>query len=131
LAPADYLKACERENACRARTWLDASNLFAAGSDGKGQLAETGRREIDSAVAPFVDSLLNRVVIVEGYCAEGTPDRQYLASRQRADLVREYLEARFHLVHSDVGIVPLRDKPPPGAGRTTWNGVAIVLFEKR
>jgi hypothetical protein len=53
-----------------------------------------------------------------------------VTSRRRADLVREYLEARFHLLHRDVGIVPLRDKPPPGAGRNTWNGVAIVLFEK-
>jgi phospholipid/cholesterol/gamma-HCH transport system substrate-binding protein len=130
LAPAAYLKACERENACGARTWLDASNLFATGSDGKGQLVETGRRQIDSAVAPFVDSLLNHVVIVEGYAAVGTPDEQYVTSRRRAHLVREYLETHFHLVHSDVGIVPLRDKPPPGAGRNTWNGVAIVVFEK-
>ncbi len=131
LAPAVYLKACEREKACGTRTWLDASNLFATGSDGKEQLVETGRRQIDSAVAPFVDSLLNHVVIVEGYAAVGTPDQQYVTSRRRADLVGEYLEAHFHLLHSDVGIVPLRDKPPPGAGRNTWNGGAIVLFEKR
>jgi phospholipid/cholesterol/gamma-HCH transport system substrate-binding protein len=130
VSPAVYIKSCERENACGARTWLDASNLFAAGSDGNGQLVETGRRQIDSAVAPFVDSLLNHVVIVEGYASVGTPDQQYVKSRRRADLVREYLEARFHLLHRDVGIVPLRDKPPPGAGRNTWNGVAIVLFEK-
>jgi phospholipid/cholesterol/gamma-HCH transport system substrate-binding protein len=131
LAPEAYLKACERENACGARTWLDSSRLFATGSDGKGQLVETGRRHIDSAVAPFVDTLMNHVVIVEGYAADGTPDQQYVTSRRRADLVREYLEAHFHLLHSDVGIVPLRDKPPPAAGRKTWNGVAIVLFEKR
>jgi phospholipid/cholesterol/gamma-HCH transport system substrate-binding protein len=131
LAPAVYLKSCEREKACGARTWLDASNLFAAGSDGKEQLVETGRRQIDSAVASFVDSLLNHVVIAEGYAAVGTPDQQYVTSRRRADMVREYLEAHFHLLHSDVGIVPLRDKPPPGAGRDTWDGVAIVLFEKR
>jgi phospholipid/cholesterol/gamma-HCH transport system substrate-binding protein len=131
LAPADYLRACERQKACGSRTWLDATNLFASGSDGKEPLVETGRRQIDSAVAPFVDSLPNHVVIVEGYAAVGTSDQQYVTSRRRADLVREYLEAHFHLLHSDLGIVPLRDKPPPGAGRNTWNGVAIVLFEKR
>jgi phospholipid/cholesterol/gamma-HCH transport system substrate-binding protein len=131
LSSADYLKACERQNSCGSRTWLDAANLFATGSNGTVQLDETGRHAIDSAVAPEVDSLLDHLVIVEGYSGTGTPDQQFVTSRRRADLVREYLEAHFHLVHSDVGIVPLRDKPPHGAGRDTWNGVAIVLFDDR
>jgi phospholipid/cholesterol/gamma-HCH transport system substrate-binding protein len=129
LAPADYLKACDRQKACSARAWLAASKLFADGGDGKEQLVETGRDQIDSAVAPFVDSLLNHVVVVEGYAAAGAPDRQFVTSRRRANLVREYLEAHFHLMHSDVGIVPLEDKPPQGAGQSTWNGVAIVLID--
>ncbi len=131
LAPADYLKACEREKACGTRTWLQAATLFDAGSDGSDRLAESGRRQIDSAVSPFVDALLNHVVIVEGYSAAGTPDQQYVASRKRADLVREYLESHFHLLHSDVGIVPLGDKPPQGSERSSWNGVAIVRFDER
>jgi phospholipid/cholesterol/gamma-HCH transport system substrate-binding protein len=131
LAPADYLKACEREKVCGTRAWLQAANLFGAGSDGKEQLVETGRHQIDSAVAPFVDTLLNHVVIVEGYAVGGPPDQQYVTSRRRADLVREYLEAHFHLIHSDVGIVPLGDKPPQGAERAAWNGVAIVRLEER
>jgi phospholipid/cholesterol/gamma-HCH transport system substrate-binding protein len=128
LSTADYLKACQRTNACGSRTWLDAANLFDTGSNGTVQLDETGRHAIDTAVAPEVDSLLDHVVIVEGYAGTGTPDQQFVTSRRRADLVREYLEAHFHLRHSDVGIVPLRDKPPDGAGRNNWNGVAIVLF---
>jgi phospholipid/cholesterol/gamma-HCH transport system substrate-binding protein len=131
LAPADYVKACEREKVCGARTWLEATNLFSAGSDGTEQLVETGRRQIDSAVAPLVDSLLNHVVIVEGYAVAGPPDQQFVTSRRRANLVREYLEVHFHLIHSDVGIVPLRDKPPQGAERGTWSGVAIVRFQER
>jgi phospholipid/cholesterol/gamma-HCH transport system substrate-binding protein len=131
LAPADYLKACERQKACGARTWLDARNLFAAGNDGAVQLIERGGHDIDSAIAPVVDALPNHVVIIEGYSATGTPDQQFVTSRKRADLVREYLEEHFHLIHSDVGIVPLRDKPPQCTGRNTWNGVAIVLFEER
>jgi phospholipid/cholesterol/gamma-HCH transport system substrate-binding protein len=131
VASADYLKACEREKGCGPRTWLDTRNLFATGSNGKEQLIATGRRQIDSAVAPFVDSLLNHVVIIEGYSTAGTPDQQFVTSRRRADLVRQYLEAHFHLIHSNVGIVPLRNRPPQGAGRSTWNGVAIVLFEER
>jgi phospholipid/cholesterol/gamma-HCH transport system substrate-binding protein len=131
LSSADYLKACQRQNACGSRTWLDAANLFAAGSNGTVQLEETGRHAIDNAVAPVVDSLLDHLVIVEGYSGTGTPDQQFVTSRRRADLVREYLEAHFHLIHSDVGIVPLRGKPPHCAGRDTWNGVAIVLFDDR
>jgi phospholipid/cholesterol/gamma-HCH transport system substrate-binding protein len=129
LAPADYLEACEREKACGSRTWLEAASLFATGSDGNEQLAEAGRDRIDGAVAPFVDALPHHVVIVEGYCAAGSPDQQFVKSRRRADLVREYLEAHFHLIHSDVGIVPLREKPPQGSQKSTWNGVAIVRFE--
>ena len=128
LSTADYLKACQRTNACGSRTWLDAANLFDTGNNGTVQLDETGRHAIDSAVAPAVDSLPDHLVIVEGYASTGTPDQQFVTSRRRADLVREYLEAHFHLRHSDVGIVPLRDRPPDGAGRNNWNGVAIVLF---
>ena len=131
LSSADYLKACQRENGCGSRTWLDAANLFDTGSNGTVQLDETGRHAIDSAVAPVVDSLPDHLVIVEGYSGTGTPDQQFVTSRRRANLVREYLEAHFHIVHSDVGIVPLRDKPPHCAGRDTWNGVAIVLFDDR
>jgi phospholipid/cholesterol/gamma-HCH transport system substrate-binding protein len=130
LAPADYVKACEREKTCGSRAWLDAKGLFAAGSDGKVQLAETGRSQIDRAVAPLVDSesLVNHIVIVEGYSDGGTPDQEFVTSWRRANLVREYLEAHYHLLHSDVGIVPLRDKPPNGAGRNIWDGVAIVCL---
>jgi phospholipid/cholesterol/gamma-HCH transport system substrate-binding protein len=131
LSSADYLKACQRQNACGSRTWLDAANLFATGSNGTVQLVETGRYAIDSAVAPVVDSLLDHLVIVEGYSGTGSPDQQFVTSRRRADLVREYLEAHFHLLHSNVGIVPLRVKPPQCAGRDSWNGVAIVLFDDR
>ncbi len=131
LSPADYLKACQRQDACGSRAWLDAANLFASGGNGTALLGETGRRAIDSAVAPIVDSLLNHLVIVEGYSSGGTPDQQFVTSRRRASLVRKYLEAHFHLRRSDLGIVPLRNKPPHCAGRETWNGVAIVLFDDR
>src|SRR5579863_6097037 len=63
LAPADYMKACEHDNACNSRTWLDAQNLFAAAGDDE-ELAEAGQRRIDTAVADVVDSLANHVVVV-------------------------------------------------------------------
>jgi len=131
LAPADYVKACEQGQSCRSRAWLDAPNLFAAGNQGKEKLTETGRGEIDHAVAPFLGSLPDHILIVEGYCRAGTADRQFVVARERADLVRQYLEAHFHLLHRDVGVVPLGDRPPRNAGRSMWNGVGIVFFGER
>jgi phospholipid/cholesterol/gamma-HCH transport system substrate-binding protein len=131
LSSADYLKACQRPNACGSRTWLDAAKLFVTGSNGTVQLNETGRHAIDGAAAPIVDSLRDHLVIVEGYSDMGSPDQQFVMSQRRANLVREYLEAHFHLLHGDVGIVPLRNKAPHCAGRDAWNGVAIVLFDDR
>ena len=54
-------------------------------------LDETGRHAINSAVARVVDSLPDHLVIVEGYSGTGTPDQQFVMSRRRAVLVREYL----------------------------------------
>jgi hypothetical protein len=119
LAPADYMKAWERDNACNSQAWLDAEDLFVAAGEDE-----------ELAVADVVDSLTNHVVVVEGYSDAGSADQQFVASRRRADLVRRYLESHFHLLHSEVGIVALR-KPPKGGGRTNWNGVAIVLFRAR
>lgn len=75
-----------------------------------------------------MDSLPENAIVVEGYAAAGSPDEQYVQSRNRADLVRHYLEARYYLRHSDVGIVPLRNQPPENAGRNMWDGAAIVLL---
>jgi phospholipid/cholesterol/gamma-HCH transport system substrate-binding protein len=129
LAPADYVKACEQGQSCRSRAWLDAPSVFATASQGDETLTETGRGEIDHAVTPYLKSLPDRIVIVEGYCSAGTADQQFVVARDRADLVRQYLEAHFHLLHSDVGVVPLGDRPPRNAGRSMWNGVGIVFFE--
>src|SRR6202050_3427281 len=35
LAPADYVKACEREKTCRSRAWLEAPSLVPAGTQGQ------------------------------------------------------------------------------------------------
>src|SRR5580693_3729645 len=85
LSPDEYLKACQHQNGCGSRTWLDAANLFDTGSNGTAQLDEAGRHAIDGAVAPVVDSLLDHVVVIEGYSAAGSPDQQFVMSRRRAN----------------------------------------------
>ena len=80
-------------------------------------------------MSPIVESLPSYVVIVEGYSQYGTPDQQFVTSRRRPDLVREYLAVHFHLRHSDLGIVPLLSKPPKGSGQQRWDGAAIMLLK--
>ena len=128
VTPAEYLKASAHRKDKGNREWLQAASLVVTGSDGREQLSEEGRQQIDAGVSPFVESLPGDVIIVEGYSTSGPPDRQFVVSRRRADLVRLYLEAHFKIRHSDIGIVPLL-KPPPDAGRASWNGAAIMLFQ--
>jgi phospholipid/cholesterol/gamma-HCH transport system substrate-binding protein len=128
VTPAEYLKASAHRKDKGNREWLQASSLVVTDGDGREQLSEEGRQQIDAQVAPFVEALPGDVIIVEGYSTFGSPDRQFVVSRRRADLVRLYLEAHFKVRHSDIGIVPLL-KPPPDAGRDTWNGAAIMLFK--
>ena len=98
-------------------------------ANGQEQLSETGRHQIDSEVATVVDSLPEYLIVVEGYALDGPPDQQFVISRRRAYLVRQYLQTHYHLRHSDLGIVPLRSTPPQNAGRDRWDGAAIMLLK--
>jgi phospholipid/cholesterol/gamma-HCH transport system substrate-binding protein len=129
ITPAEYLKACERQKDAGTREWLRASTLFVTDSAGQEQMSPAGRLQIDAKVSPIVESLPSYVVIVEGYSQYGTPDQQFVTSRRRADLVREYLAVHFHLRHSDLGIVPLLSTPPQGSGQERWDGAAIMLLK--
>jgi phospholipid/cholesterol/gamma-HCH transport system substrate-binding protein len=128
LTRSEYVEACARQKTPGTRRWLEASSLLADDGHGQEKLTESGRQLIDSQIAPVVDSMPEGVVVVEGYSSAGSPTEQYYRSRGRADLVRRYLESHYHLRHSDVGIVPLRDEPPKGAGRDRWDGAAIMLL---
>ncbi len=129
VTPTEYVQACERHKNVGSRLWLQASSLIVSDTNGQEQLSEAGRHQIDSEVALVVDSLPEHLIVVEGYSMVGPPDQQFVRSRRRADLVRRYLETHYHLRHSDLGIVPLRNKPPQSAGRESWDGAAIMLLK--
>jgi hypothetical protein len=78
-------------------------------------------------MSDLVPYLPNNPLVIEGYAATGMPDRRYLASRQRAVEVRQYLESHFHLNPKLVGVMPLADQPPRGAGKKMWDGICLVL----
>jgi phospholipid/cholesterol/gamma-HCH transport system substrate-binding protein len=131
LTPTEYLQACERQKTLGLRLWLQASSLVVSDTDGQEQLSEAGRHQIDGEVARNMDSLPQHLIVVEGYSTLGSPDQQFVTSRRRADLVRRYLEMHYHLRHTDLGIVPLRNKPPHSAGRDSWDGAAIMMLQVR
>jgi phospholipid/cholesterol/gamma-HCH transport system substrate-binding protein len=129
VTPEEYLKACQRQKGVGTRMWLQADSLVISEDGGQEQLSEAGRLQIDSEVSPIVESLPGYMIIVEGYSRNSTPDQQFVISRRRADMVRQYLEVHFHVRHSDVGIVPLLNTPPQGSGRGSWDGAAIMLLK--
>ncbi len=129
LTPVDYDEACNRQKDAGTRRWLQASNFIVGDTAGQEQLSQAGRHQIDLEIAPELNSLPQQMIVVEGYAVEGTPDEQFLRGRQRADLVRRYLQAHYHLRHSDLGIVSLRNKPPQSAGRDNWDGAAIMFLK--
>ena len=52
------------------------------------------------------------MLVVEGYAQRGSSDNQYLRSRIKASLVRDYLLAKFSLTPQTTGVMPLgRDWP--------------------
>ena len=128
VTPEEYLKACARQKHAGTRMWLQAANLVVSENGGREELSEAGRLQIDGELSPIVESLPGYMIIVEGYSRNGSPDQQFVTSRRRADMVRQYLEVHFHVRHSDVGIVPLLNTPPQSSGRASWDGAAIMLL---
>jgi hypothetical protein len=119
--------ALERGNRTALRVWVDASVLFGVGPDGTPTLTEDGRRRLDSAMTDLVRYPRDSPLVVEGYADSG--EEAYLASADRAELVREYIVRRFRRPANLTGAMALSDQAngsPRGDGR--WSGVALALF---
>ena len=107
------------------RQWIDASALFDTPTDGSETLSVAGRHQLDE-LASHIDGLYDSPLIVEGYESTGTSGQMLVQSRQRAILVRGYLQTRFQLAPKDTGIIGLSATPPSAAGRSTWDGICLV-----
>src|SRR4051812_6235359 len=125
ISPADYRRGALTKGGARraVRVWLGAPVLFEpdpAGPDLE-RLSADGKVRVDSAVATFIDQLPDQVLIVEGYAREGTRDEQYLRSRRRALLVRDYLIGKFGLDPELTGSMPL--------AADAEDGIALAVVE--
>jgi hypothetical protein len=68
-------------------------------------------------------------IVIEGYWSGSNPADQLLLSRNRAILVRRYLQNHFQLDPERLGVVPLKNLPPSGLDRSNWDGICIVVLE--
>lgn len=119
----------ERDNRTAVRIWLDARVLFARADDGIERLTDDGRRRIDSAMAQLVQYPRDSPLIVEGYAETTDQETAYLASVDRARIVRDYVLTRFRRQATLTDIMPLSNEAvgsPTGDDR--WEGVALTLF---
>jgi hypothetical protein len=56
---------------------------------------------------------------------------QYVVSRARAALVRDYVIERFHLDPDSVGALALGADASGGPHGSTWSGIALAVFVER
>jgi phospholipid/cholesterol/gamma-HCH transport system substrate-binding protein len=130
LKPDSYRNDKFFGSTANPRVWLDKSELFESKQDGNEELSLTGKAKIEEVMAQFGDRAFGGAIVVEGYSTTGDWGAQIAASRVRAVLVRQYLQTRFVLSSRDLGIVALRDLPPPTTNKANWDGVCLVLLNK-
>jgi phospholipid/cholesterol/gamma-HCH transport system substrate-binding protein len=112
-----------------ARAWVPASDLFQRAANGNEALSSAGERFLDAKLAEYGNAVVEKPIVVEGYSNSPDVDEQLSDSRQRAILVRQYLFIHYALDLTKVGIVSMKDSPPPGFGHASWNGVCLVIVQ--
>ncbi len=69
--------------------------------------------------------------VVEGYGDGETRDVQFVLSRSRAQLVRDYIVSKFGLDPGYVGAMPLGPNAPESPSNGRWDGVALAAYVER
>jgi phospholipid/cholesterol/gamma-HCH transport system substrate-binding protein len=131
LSPEEYRRSKLFGNTQSPRAWLEADALFQHGPHGTEELSTDGKRAIDTVVASFGDAIFTRPIVIEGYSAAAVPADALSWSYARAQLVRNYLEARYPFTTKNVGVMPLSATPPPRLGHERWSGICILVAEKK
>jgi phospholipid/cholesterol/gamma-HCH transport system substrate-binding protein len=130
ISPDGYRKERAFTDVKNRRVWLAGWQLFQTGADGKEQLSPNGKALIDSLLTETGDPIVKGPIVVEGYRNGEIAADQLRISRSRAMAVRQYVQTRFQLDSRDLGAVPLKNLPPNGADRGTWDGVCFVFLRK-
>jgi phospholipid/cholesterol/gamma-HCH transport system substrate-binding protein len=113
------------------RVWVNARVLFASGAGGEEQLTDDGKARLDSAMAPFLRIPRDTPFVIEGYARGGTRAEEFLLSRRRADMVRDYLVGKFGLEPRFVTTMAMGPEAPGSPEGDVWEGVALAAFPER
>src|SRR5580698_5950140 len=130
LSPQEYRRSKLFSSARSPRVWLESTSLFQHGPHGTEELSTEGKRSIDTVVASLGDAIFKYPIVIEGYSDLPEPADAISSSYARAQLVRNYLEARYPFVAKNVGVMPLSATPPLGINHEHWSGVCILIAEK-
>ena len=132
ISPADYRLGVLTKGSDRqlVRVWRRSDALFELEPEHpeNERLTGPGKTRVDSAIAPYLEHVASGMVIVEGYAQQGTRDEQYLRSRARASIVRDYLIGKFHLDPQATGAMPLSADSTNSPGKAPFDGVALAVI---
>lgn len=123
--------ALESDDRRALRVWVDAGVLFEKGPGGAERLTDGGRLRLDSAMAPFLRLARDTPFVFEGYASGESRADEFLLSRARAQLVRDYVVGKFGLEArfvTTMAMGPLAANSPAG---DRWDGVALAAFVQR
>jgi len=132
VSPADYRRGVLTKGSDRqvVRVWLRSDVLFEPAPERPEdeRLTIPGKVQIDLAIGPFLEQVASGIAVVEGFAQQGTRDQQYLRSRVRSSIVRDYLIAKFRLDPQATGAIPLSADSPGSPANTPWDGVALAVI---
>jgi len=110
------------------RIWARASVLFETDANGTERLSAGGQARLDSAMSAFLRYPAETPLVLEGYAPGTTYDERFRMSRHRAQLVRDYVVAKFSLNPAYVATMPMGQEAADSPDGNHWDGVALALF---
>lgn len=129
LAPDQYRHDRRFVSSASAREWFAGEELFQPAPAGLETLSPAGKTRLDDLMRRRGDSIVESPIVVEGYSASASEEERLAVSRRRAILVRQYLQTHFYLDVQNIGVVSLRDVPPSGVQKSSWDGICIVILK--
>ena len=129
ISPDQYRKDPAFTDPQNRRVWFSGPELFQRSANGE-ELSANGMALLNAALTENGDLVVESPIVIEGYSNGDVAADQLRFSRSRAMLVRQYLQARFQLDPRNMGVVPLKNSPPKGMERATWDGICIVVVRR-
>jgi phospholipid/cholesterol/gamma-HCH transport system substrate-binding protein len=126
LTVADYQAGVLKRNRYEKRVWLSADEIFQS-TGNEETLSEQGMAIVTDTMKELLRYQPNPVYIVDGYASNGTAGDQYLRSRQRAEIVRNYILSKFPIPTESSRVMPMGLKINQLTNET-WDGISLVVY---